>query len=398
MIAVNSHVKLSTDLLILALAAAVAAALYLLYGQIVARRRADRAVENARARVGGIVESAMDAIVTVDDRQRVVQFNAAAEAVFGWPGNAVIGRDLDMLIPERFRATHRRHVERFGQTAITSRSMATQTVIYGLRADGREFPIEASISQHVESGRKLFTVILRDVTERLRQEEALRQSRDDIRGLGLAAQNLREQEKMRVARELHDELGQALTALKIDVVWMRSHVAPDAAAMHEKLGAMQSLLDGTVAATRRISSDLRPLVLDDLGLAAAADWLVNDFTTRTGIPCELALGPGFEDIPDPHATALFRTLQESLTNIAKHAEARQVEVTLSREDGDVALTVRDDGRGFSPEAPRKPASYGLLGLRERAALLGGAVSIESAPGRGTIVEMRLPEPESGARE
>jgi signal transduction histidine kinase len=276
--------------------------------------------------------------------------------------------------------------------------MGTARVVKGLRRNGEEFPIEASISQVIEQGQRFFTVILRDVTERIRQEEALRQSRDDIRGLGLAAQNLREREKTRVARELHDELGQALTALKIDAGWMKSHVPPDAAALQEKLAAMQALLDGTVAATRRISSDLRPLILDDLGLAAAADWLVKNFTARTGIPCELALGPGFEDIPDPHATTLFRTLQESLTNIAKHAEARQVEVTLSREDGDVALLVRDDGRGFSPGAPRKPASYGLLGLRERAALLGGEVAIESAPGRGTIVEMRLPEPEGGARE
>ncbi len=148
------------------------------------------------------------------------------------------------------------------------------------------------------------------------------------------------------------------------------------------------LLDGTVAATRRISADLRPLVLDDLGLGAAAEWLVQSFTSRTGIACELAMARGLE-LGEPYATTVFRVLQESLTNVAKHADATQVEVSLGRDGPDVILAVQDNGRGFAIGAPRKPGSFGLLGLRERAALLGGEVSIESAPGRGTQVELRI---------
>jgi signal transduction histidine kinase len=287
-------------------------------------------------------------------------------------------------------------VNRFGEAHEASRRMGGARIVMGLRRNGEEFPIEASISQVSEHGQRFFTVILRDVTQRTRQEEALRHSRDEIRALGLAANNLREQEKSRVARELHDELGQSLTALKIDVGWMKDQMGDKDPAIERKLASMHLLLDGTVAATRRISADLRPLVLDDLGLAAAADWLVQNFTNRTGIPCELALGGGFEDLPDPHATTIFRVLQESLTNIAKHAEARHVEVALTNEHDNLTLSVSDDGRGFNPIAPRKPASFGILGLRERAALLGGEVSIDSAPGRGTIVEMRLPPPEAGA--
>jgi hypothetical protein len=504
--------------------AAALPALFLVYRQLAGRREIHRTLENVQARVGGIVESAMDAIVTIDERQRIVQFNASAERVFRWPRAAVLGQPIDMLIPARFRAAHAGHIERFGRTATSSRGMGAQTVLYGLRADGSEFPIEASISQHSESavklytvilrdvtervraedmlarsearlrgildsamdaiitvderqhivlfnkaaelvfgcgrdeaigaplgwfiperfrashsqlvqrfgeagetsrrmgtarivmglrrngeefpieasisqvrehGQRFFTVILRDVTERTRQDDALRRSRDEIRALGLAANNLREQEKSRVARELHDELGQSLTALKIDVGWMKDQLGDKDPAIAQKLASMHLLLDGTVAATRRISADLRPLVLDDLGLAAAADWLAQNFTARTGIPCELALAQGFEDIPDPHATTIFRVLQESLTNIAKHADARHVEVTLGKDREHMTLAVSDDGRGFSPHAPRKPASFGLLGLRERAALLGGEVSIESAPGRGTIIEMRLPHPQPG---
>jgi PAS domain S-box-containing protein len=502
------------------------AALFLIYLQVADRNAAQRRLQDVQARVGGIVESAMDAIVSVDEGQRVVQFNAAAERVFRLPRTAVLGQRLDMLIPKQFHEAHRGHIERFGRTATTSRGMGAQTVLHGVRADGEEFPIEASISQHAEGGRKLFTVILRDVTERVhaeqllarsearlrgildsamdaiitvddrqhivifnaaaevvfgcpreqaigaplawfiperfrdghaghlarfastssasrrmgeqrivvglrrsgeefpidasisqvsdggqhfftvilrdvtarvRAEQELRRSREEIKELALAASNLREQEKRRVARELHDELGQALTALKIDVGWLRDNVTGASAEVKQKLGSMQLLLDGTVAATRRISADLRPLVLDDLGLAAAADWLVQNFTMRTGIACELAVSHGLE-LEDPYATTIFRVLQESLTNVAKHAEASQVEVTLERSGDQVTISVTDNGRGFSPQAPRKPASYGLLGLRERAILLGGEATIDSAPGRGTSIEVRLPLREMAAAE
>ena len=142
----------------------------LIYRERSDRQAARRALENVQARVGGIVESAMDAIITIDEGQRMVQFNAAAERAFRWPRAAVIGQRLEMLIPERFRAAHGAHIERFGHTQVTSRGMGAQTVLYGLRADGEEFPIEASISQHSEDGARLFTVILRDVTQRVRAE------------------------------------------------------------------------------------------------------------------------------------------------------------------------------------------------------------------------------------
>jgi signal transduction histidine kinase len=268
--------------------------------------------------------------------------------------------------------------------------MGHARVVTGLRRSGEEFPIEASISHTVEAGQHFYTVILRDVTERVRAEEALSRSQAEIQGLAIAASTAREQEKSRIARELHDELGQALTALKIDVGWLRDHVGEAPPRVGEKLVSMQRLLDGTVAAARRISSDLRPLMLDDLGLTAAAEWLVQNFGARTGIACELVLGGGDLDLPDPYATAVFRVLQESLTNVAKHARARKVEVTLERAGDDVTLMVRDDGSGFATRDPRKPGSFGLLGLRERADLLGGTLAVESLPGQGTTVELRLP--------
>ncbi len=352
------------------------------------RVHAEELLARSEARLRGILDSAMDAIITVDERQHIVLFNAAAERVFGCPRGEAVGAPLAWFIPERFRPGHAEHISRFRDMGTSSRRMGEQRIVMGLRRDGREFPIDASISQIEEQGQRFYTVILRDVTERVRAENDLRASRDEIKELALAASTIREQEKSRIARELHDELGQALTALKIDVVWMRQNLPSAGAALADKLDEMQLLLDGTVAATRRISADLRPLVLDDLGLAAAAEWVVQNFTHRTGVACELAMARGLE-LGEPYATTVFRVLQETLTNVAKHADATQVEVSLNREGPEVTLSVHDNGRGFVVQSQRKAGSFGLLGLRERAALLGGSVSIESAPGLGTSVEMHL---------
>jgi PAS domain S-box-containing protein len=343
-------------------------------------------------RLGSIIESAMDAIITVDESQRVVLFNKAAEEIFGRPRDEAIGAPLDDFIPVRFRGSHRELVRRFGEGDGKSRRMGAHArVVRGLRRNGEEFPIDASISQVVEGDRRYFTVIVRDVTERIQAEEALRHSRDQIQVFAQAANTAREQEKSRIARELHDELGQSLTALKIDLGWLRENIAGVSPEVRRKLDAMQEVLDGTVAAARRISADLRPLMLDDLGLTAAAEWLVHNFTTRTKIPCELVLGEGDLDLPDPYSTTVFRVLQESLTNVAKHAGATQVEVTLEREGDSVLLTVSDDGRGFTGDSP--PGSFGLIGLRERAFLVKGELNVHTAPGKGTRVDLRVPLPQ-----
>jgi PAS domain S-box-containing protein len=360
---------------------------------ITRRVQAEEELKRGEARLRGILDSAMDAIITVDEGQHIVLFNAAAEAVFGCPRDQALGAPLDWFIPARFRASHGDLVRRFGESGETSRRMGHARVVMGLRRSGEEFPIEASISQATEGGQRFYTVILRDVTERMRAQEALKKSQDEIQALALAANAAREQEKSRIARELHDELGQALTALKMDITWLRENGGRESPARLEKIESMQRLIDATVASARRISADLRPMMLDDLGLVADCEWLVQNFTQRTGIACELVVGGGDLDLSDPHATTIFRTLQETLTNVAKHAHAKQVEVALEREGSEIVLTVSDNGRGFSAGSA-KPGSFGHLGLRERAYHLGGSLAIDSEPGKGTRIEMRIPEPKA----
>ena len=346
------------------------------------RLQAEERHARLAARLSGLLDSAMDAIITVDESQRIVLYNRAAEKIFGWPSEQVIGQSLERLMPARFQAEHSRHVSRFGQTGVTSRRMGDGTVIYGLRANGEEFPMDASISQLQTAEGKLFTVILRDVTERVRAQQ-------ERSAFAAAANAIREEEKTRVARELHDELAQSLTALKMDANWVRENGAGDPAAAAAKLTGMLAMLDGTIAATRRIAADLRPLLLDDLGLVPAIEWLAGNFSARHGVPCHVAASDELE-LPEPYATAVFRIVQESLANVGKHAVASRVEISVDHVNGAIQVAVQDNGRGFDTAAPRKPESFGLLGLNERADLVNGSITIVSAPGQGTRVDFLMP--------
>jgi signal transduction histidine kinase len=230
----------------------------------------------------------------------------------------------------------------------------------------------------------------RDITERKRAEQELKRSQRELRGLSKAANEALEAERRRTARELHDELGQSLTALKMDLESLRSALPPGQPELSERALAMHALLDGTIAATRRIAADLRPLMLDDLGLAAALDWLTHNFSKHTGIATDLVIDDAVAQVPEPIASALYRITQESLTNVAKYAHATSAEIRLE-EDGDwVELSVRDNGRGIDAADHGKRGAYGLLGIRERVSLLGGEVAITGEPGRGSEVRARIP--------
>jgi PAS domain S-box-containing protein len=360
-------------------------------------RRSHQDLRESEARLEAIVRSAMDAIITVDGSQRILLFNAAAEKLFGCSAAEAVGAPLDRFVPVRFRERHQEHVERFSRTGETGRRMGLQTKLAGLRADGTEFPLEASISHAVVGGEQLLTVILRDITGRVNAEQQIERAHNELRELAVTMQEVREAEQRRIARELHDELGQALTALKMDVDLLEATLPPERADLAERAAAMRELLDFTVATTRRISADLRPLVLDDLGLGAAAEWLMHNVVQRAGLAWSLYLDPACTELGEPYASALFRIMQESLTNVARHARAHSVDVRLERAGDAAVLQVADDGIGIDPTAPPKAGSFGLRGINERALLLGGSVEVRGRPGEGTTVVASIPFGTAGAR-
>jgi PAS domain S-box-containing protein len=349
------------------------------------------------ARMMAIFQSSGEAIITLDEQQRIVMFNPAAEEVFRCSAMDAIGTSIDRFIPARFREAHRKHVERFGETGVTQRKMGRQQpILVGLRTNGEEFPIEASIAQVNDGQGKLYTVMLRDITARIEAENALKASRQELRELSANLQSVREDEKTRIARELHDDLGQQLTALKMDLSSVEQSLAETPSAPEPvitQLRGMRRLIDSTVGSVRRIAADLRPVMLDDLGLLPAIDWLLNDYNTRYGLEIERRIEPGKTAFSRNGATTLFRIMQEALTNVVRHAEATRVSISLVCEDGECVLRIADNGRGARDAQATEghgEKSFGLLGIRERVHVLGGSVSIETAPERGFALTARIP--------
>lgn len=232
---------------------------------------------------------------------------------------------------------------------------------------------------------------LRDAVEAYQSAaEALSVSKSQLRNLSARLQSALEEERTRISRELHDELGQALTALKFDLTTARDLASPDQACLAEKMKSMIQFTDSIIATVKRISRELRPGMLDDLGLAAAIVWQAREFQKRTRIPCDVGVVPEDMTVDPEQSTAIFRIFQETLTNIARHARATRVEAILESRDGALSLEVRDNGRGITREEISGTKSLGIVGIRERVRWMGGELRIEGSPGAGTVVVVTIP--------
>jgi signal transduction histidine kinase len=307
-----------------------------------------------------------------------------------------MGQSLELLMPERLRGLHRLHVDLFARSHAASRPMGRGLNIIGLRADGREFPIESTVSQTLIGGQPQLTAVLRDVSERHRAENDMREVNRQLRELSASLQDVREQERTRIARELHDDLGQQLTGLKLELTWLAGRLKDARPPGADKVDEMRQMLDAAISSVRRISTELRPPILDDLGFGEAVAWQAGEFGKRSGLQITLDLAAADQVADDALATALFRIVQESLTNIARHANATRVQISLFELDDSLVLTVRDDGRGMA-DGHRTGRGIGLISMRERATALGGHLQVVSNPGLGTTVEVTVPRASAAAR-
>lgn len=235
-----------------------------------------------------------------------------------------------------------------------------------------------------------FVVVARDITERKRMESHLEESQRLLRQLAARNEVAREEERKFLTREIHDEMGQYLLALRMGVSVMNLQFGVDSPALREKTQRLITMVDSTIKVVRNIVTSLRPAALD-MGIIFALEWLVGEYSEKTGLQCDLHVVDADIHLDDKSATALFRIVQESLTNIGRHAQANQVKVTLKRNAGNYLLEVRDNGQGFDPTI-RKEKSFGLLSIRERALMLGGDLYISSAPGHATAIQVHFPIP------
>lgn len=346
--------------------------------EIVERRRTEE-------KFRGVLESAPEAIMIIDERREIVLVNSQSEALFGYRRNELLGRDVEMLLPERFRGAHRKQTINY-LARPRRRPMGNGRALFGLCKDGREFPAEISLSP-LGNGEDLSVICsIRDVSERVRVEQEIVDSRERLRELAAHRDAVREEERKRIAREIHDELGSLLTALKMDISLLRIKI-DEGADIRSRIEQMRDLVEQTIRMVRQVATQLRPTALN-LGIVPALEWLLEDFGRRTGIACMFDADDEIE-MDEAQATAIFRIVQESLTNVARHAAASEVEVRLAINAESMSLTIRDNGRGFDPATTGRD-SFGLLGIRERALLLGATMAINSAPGGGTSVAIAIP--------
>jgi PAS domain S-box-containing protein len=316
--------------------------------------------------------------------ERVTKINDAMLAQYGARADQLIGRTPNELLAHDLPSARRRW-RQFLDTGHLHLETDERTL------DGRSIKIEGDyICLHDSEGRLIGHFgIQRDVTVRRQEENEVLRSRQELRDLTARLQLVREEERTNIAREVHDELGQALTGLKIDLAWLKSRMA-DRPRLAERVQSVIVRIDGAMDTVRRIATDLRPSVLDDLGLVAAVEWQCQEFERSTGVATQLEVQAAHPELEKSCATTIFRILQEALTNVARHARATRVNVELHVSAEELTLGVRDNGIGISEAALSSPRSLGLIGIRERAFAAGGELVIRGAKGQGTTVALWSP--------
>jgi PAS domain S-box-containing protein len=343
----------------------------------------ERTIEKVAQEWRSTFDAASDVIILLDDRRRVARANRAAVTFFGRSFAELLWQPVTELLAEleprgslrlpdvrRLRRRFEREVylERPGVWVLLSLD-----------------PIRDKAGKPTGA-----VYLIRDITERKRAEIADRESLDQLRNLSARLEAAREQERTRIAREIHDELGHALTVLKMDSAWLAERIGIADPSLTERAHAMSALIERTIGTIRQIATELRPSILDDLGLLAALEWEGAELGRRTGINTRVRGPREPPALDDEHATAIFRIFQEALTNVARHSGAKTVRATLSKTEKDIVLEVIDDGSGFEPAALANPRSLGIVGMRERARILGGTLHLEGRPGAGARLWVTIP--------
>lgn len=397
-------------------------------GRVAHRRSSDRVPRETSERFRLLVEGIEEyAIFQLDPLGHVVSWNAGAKRLKGYDADEIIGKHFSAFyLPEDVQS---RKPQWMLETA--AREGQSKDEGWRIRKDGSRFWASVLISALRDSHGNLkgFVKLTQDISERRAKEEELRRSKELLerrveqrtavllkindelrteishrghaedelkkslellRALSARLQSVREEERLKVAREIHDELGQACTALKMDLALISRKTTKPQEPVRAKIASAVRLVDGMIVTLRKIASELRPRALDDLGLSAALEWQAQEFEQRTGVPCHFTLPSDGLTLDPDRSIAIFRIFQEFLTNVARHAQATRVEARFEWLDNHLLFEIRDNGKGFDPQSPAAHKSLGLLGMRERALLLNGDLQLLSAPGAGTTMTVRIP--------
>jgi len=350
-------------------------------------KQAEEALQESEDKYRLVTDNITDLVSMCDSNGTFIYTSPSHQTILGYDPESLIGLPIYTMV-------HPDDLQYIKDTIKgKTKRLEAGTAIFRMRHnDGHYLWFESRSRLLFDLEGKLKGAVFntRNITDRVRADEELRSSQEQLRNLATYLQSAREQERTSIAREIHDELAQALTALKMDISWLGKKLPKDQKILLEKAKAMTKLTDTTIKTVKRISTELRPGLLDDLGLEAAIEWQVGEFQDRTGITCELIIDPEDIILDRDRSTTIFRIFQETLTNIARHAKAKRVTVSLKEKADELVLKVIDNGKGITEKQISDPKSFGLIGIRERVHPWGGEVKISGIPDKGTTVEVRMP--------
>lgn len=356
---------------------------------VIARVKAHLALRSKQQHLEGmfrdVIEFAPDAFILIDSHGAIVRINAQTKDLFGYQQDELTGLPVETLIPQRLRSMHAQHRQGY----MTRQNRMLTTGVPCLRKDGSEFIGEISLSPLETDQGNLLMAVVRDVTTRQQAAQQLSDSRQQLRDMAAQNEATREGERKHIAREVHDELGQVLTALRMDMSLLGLRFGSLDPALSERVLNMKALVDRAIQGVRNVARNLRPSALD-MGFLSAIEWLCCEFSERTSVPCSIDTTEPCIELDEARAVVIFRIVQESLTNIARYANASQVKVRIARSSDSLRVEITDDGQGFHVPEVTGRKSFGLLGMRERALALGGRLDIRSTPGEGSTVSLSIP--------
>ena len=344
----------------------------------------EQALRLSQGRLADILDLAEDAIIVTERDRSITLFNQGAAKLFGYDPSEVLGKPIDLLLPERFWIAHSSSINTSTHHSESTHRMAQRCEVVGLKKDGCEFPAEASISLLSVGSRTTFTLIVRDITDRLRTERQLQ-------SLTAKLMTAQEEERRRIARELHDDINQRLALVAIDIGNMLSTPSTMTTQAQKTIQSLNQRLAKISDDVRRMAYKFHPSILDDLGLTAALKQMADEWSEKTGIET-VVVGEAMADpLPRDVASCLYRVTQESLANIMKHARAARVEVELTCDGQEITLSIQDTGVGFDlKDAQTRHSGLGLVNMRERVRSVQGRLDISSEQGRGTCISVHIP--------
>ncbi len=336
-----------------------------------------------------IAQAAADGVIIVNRLRRIVLVNQKIERIFGYPATQLLEKPLADLMPARFVSEQHRRIDQLAVAHMQSKRSMLE--LKGVRANGEQFSINVSISRVPVLDELFLALVLHDAVPRPPREPKRRSVRSiELRRWAASSQQANEIEKKRFSKKLYDDIGQRLSVLKLDLDWLENSLPETDANLPARLAQMQGLLDHVITMTKSMASTLRPPLLDDFGLLPAVEWMAENFRKKTAIFCTVENKGMAAKLDDLVASAVFRVVQEGLSNIERHAHAKTAKIILIRTDHQLDVMIQDDGVGMTSDCESKAGCYGLITMRERIFILGGTISIANVNPQGLAIHASIP--------